>query len=102
MAGSGGGPSLLECKTYRFYDHVGRDFGVLQRDEAEVAYWRSRDPIHAWQGKLAEMSVLDAAQAKTMHEEVVAEMAEAIEWAEAQPDPEPGALYEDVYTEVSA
>ena len=31
-AGSGAGPTLLECKTYRYYDHVGRDFGILRRD----------------------------------------------------------------------
>lgn len=33
----GGGPSLLECKTYRFYDHVGiRGLGVAYRDDSEV------------------------------------------------------------------
>ena len=30
-ARSGAGPTLLECKTYRYYDHVGRDFGILRR-----------------------------------------------------------------------
>ncbi len=49
----GEGPTLLECKTYRFYDHVGRNFGVLDRDEAEIAHWRARDPITAWRSILS-------------------------------------------------
>ncbi len=98
-ARAGDGPSLLECKTYRFYDHVGRDFGVLERDEEEIAYWRARDPIDAWRTRLFELGVLDAEQAAAIQKEVVVEMEAAIEWAEAQPDPQPGDLFTDVYSE---
>ena len=101
-ARSGGGPSLLECKTYRFYDHVGRDFGVLQRDEEEIAYWRARDPIDAWRERLVELQVISADEAEAMHNAVIAEMEAAIEWGEAQPDPTPEQLFTDVYTEGAA
>ncbi len=101
-ARAGGGPTLLECKTYRFYDHVGRDFGVLQRDEAEIAYWRARDPIDGWRDRLMELEVIDRGQFDAIQQEVIAEMEAAIEWAEAQPDPSPEALYTDVYSEGSA
>ncbi len=101
-ARKGGGPSLLECKTYRFYDHVGRDFGVLQRDPEEIAYWRARDPILLWRNKLDELGVLSAADADALHASVVAEMEAAIAWADAQPDPHPDALFTDVYTEPAA
>ncbi|HJP41291.1 MAG TPA: thiamine pyrophosphate-dependent dehydrogenase E1 component subunit alpha, partial [Dehalococcoidia bacterium] len=40
----GNGPTLIEFKTYRFYDHVGRrGMGVSYRDDAEVLEWRKRD-----------------------------------------------------------
>ena len=51
-ARSGAGPTLLECKTYRYYDHVGRDFGILRRDPEEIAWWRARDPIKLWRETL--------------------------------------------------
>ncbi len=98
-ARSGLGPSLLECKTYRFYDHVGRDFGVLRRDEEEVAYWRARDPISLWRRELAERGVMSEQEADALRDRIVREMQEAIAWAEQGPDPEPGDLWRDVYTE---
>lgn len=101
-ARSGGGPTLLECKTYRFYDHVGRDFGVLNRDPEEIAYWRARDPIKLWREHLVDMQVFSHADADAITTTIQTEMEDAIAWAEQQPDPEPGELYTDVYTELSA
>ena len=101
-AREGAGPTLLECKTYRFYDHVGRDFGILQRDPDEIAFWRNRDPITQWRQKLIDMNVLSAADADRIAGESAAEMESAIAWAESQPDPAPDALFTDVYTEARA
>src|SRR5579864_930435 len=43
-ARTGGGPTLLECKTYRWYGHS--EIGPAKyRDPEELAYWKSRDPI---------------------------------------------------------
>jgi pyruvate dehydrogenase E1 component alpha subunit len=88
----------LECKTYRFYDHVGRDFGVLQRDADEIAYWRNRDPIKLWREKLIEMDILSAAEADAITQEAAAEMDDAIAWAEHQPDPSVDELFTDIYS----
>lgn len=98
-ARKGGGPSLLECKTYRFYDHVGRDFGVLQRDEAEIAYWRSRDPIKLWRAALIERGVLTEATADSITARIAQEMEDAIAVAEQDPDPVAEELFTDIYTE---
>ena len=94
----GEGPTLLECKTYRYYDHVGRDFGMLDRDEDEVASWRARDPIDLWRKELAERGVLSEADADTITERIAAEMEDAIVFAEASPDPVPEDLMRDIYT----
>ena len=97
-ARQGLGPTLLECKTYRFYDHVGRDFGILQRDPEEIAYWRERDPIKQWRERLQEMKVLDDAEADAITQRAAAEMDAAIAWAESQADPAPDELFTDVYS----
>jgi TPP-dependent pyruvate/acetoin dehydrogenase alpha subunit len=46
-ARAGGGPTLLECRTYRFFEHCGphEDYEVGYRDALEVQRWRERDPI---------------------------------------------------------
>ncbi|MCC6959625.1 MAG: thiamine pyrophosphate-dependent dehydrogenase E1 component subunit alpha [Dehalococcoidia bacterium] len=95
----GGGPSLLECKTYRFYDHVGiRGLGVAYRDDSEVLEWRKRDPITMFERKLDEEGLLSAGEAAGIHETALAEVREAIAFAEASPFPDASALLEDVYT----
>ena len=98
-ARGGAGPTLLECKTYRFYDHVGRDFGVLKRDPEEIAKWRARDPILLWREKLIAQGVFDDKQADGITASIAADMEQAIAVAEHSPDPEPEALFTDVYSE---
>ncbi len=98
-ARSGAGPTLLECKTYRYYDHVGRDFGMLQRDPDEIARWHARDPIKQWRKVLIAQGVFDDNTADTITARIAADMDSAIAKAEQAPDPHPDALYEDVYSE---
>ena len=98
-ARSGAGPTLLECKTYRYYDHVGRDFGMLQRDPDEIARWHARDPIKQWRKVLIAQGVFDDNTADTITARIAADMDRAIANAEQAPDPHPDALYEDVYSE---
>ena len=98
-ARSGAGPTLLECKTYRYYDHVGRDFGMLERDPDEIARWRARDPIKQWRKVLIAQGVFDDNTADTITARIAADMERAIAKAEQAPDPHPDALYEDVYSE---
>jgi len=97
-ARDGAGPTLLECKTYRFYDHVGvRGMGLNYRTDEEVAEWQQRDPINLFESRLADQNILSEADAKAVHEEVAAEVQAAVEYAETSPMPEPEALLEDVY-----
>lgn len=94
----GEGPTLLECKTYRFFDHVGvRGMGVVYRSDDEVRAWRERDPITLLERRLAELGILDEAGAAAVREAIQAEVREAVAFAEASPFPDPAALTEDVY-----
>ncbi len=98
-ARDGAGPTLIEAKTYRFYDHVGiKGMRIPYRSEDEVAMWRERDPIAALEARLAETAILDADAAKAVHEAAAAEAAAAIEYAEQSPLPDVSSLLDDVYT----
>ena len=97
-ARKGEGPTLLEAKTYRFFDHVGvRGMGLSYRTDAELEEWRKRDPIHMFEARLAELGVLGKDQAAAVHEQVLADVKAGIEFAEASPFPAPETLLEDVY-----
>lgn len=97
-AREGGGPSMLECKTYRFYDHVGvRGMGLKYRTDEELERWQARDPIKLLEARLAEQGILSVEDAKTVHAEISEQVQEAVAFAEASPMPDPSALLEDVY-----
>ncbi len=95
----GEGPTFLEYKTYRYFDHVGiRGMGVVYREDSEVLAWRERDPIRMLETRLVEEGVLSAEAAAAVHEGVLGEVQEAIAFAEASPFPDASALLEDVYS----
>jgi pyruvate dehydrogenase E1 component alpha subunit len=97
-ARDGEGPTLLECKTYRFFDHVGvRGMGVSYRDDAEVLAWRERDPIATFERRLIELGVLTAEACAATRAAILAEIQEAVAFAEASPYPGEEALLDDVY-----
>jgi pyruvate dehydrogenase E1 component alpha subunit len=95
----GEGPTLLECKTYRFFDHVGvRGMGVVYRTDDEVIEWRKRDPIDLLEARLAEVGILSPADADAVRDQTMAEVQEAIAFAENSPLPDPATLLDDIYT----
>ena len=97
-ARDGHGPTLLECKTYRFFDHVGvRGMGLTYRTDEELAEWQQRDPITLFEARLAELEVLDAAAAQQVHDDTLADVRAGIAFAEASPLPDPSTLLDDVY-----
>jgi len=97
-ARKGAGPTLLECKTYRYYDHVGvRGMGIQYRSDEEVEEWKKRDAIQMLERRMAEHDVMSAEDAAAVHTRVREEAMAAIEFAESSPYPEPEALMADVY-----
>ncbi len=97
-ARNGDGPTLLECKTYRYYDHVGvRGMGLKYRTDEEVERWKQRDPIELMEARLAEQDILSAEAAQAIHDAVRQQVNQAVEFAKSSPMPEPSALLEDVY-----
>ena len=102
LARSGQGPSFIEAKTYRFYNHHGvQTLGMKYRSDEELAEWKKRDPIDLFEARLAESGVLTAEDAQAVHERVAGAVEQAIAFAEESPLPEAESLYEDVYSGVT-
>jgi acetoin:2,6-dichlorophenolindophenol oxidoreductase subunit alpha len=96
-ARAGGGPTLVECKTYRFYGHYVGDPGTAYRRPEEVEEWRQRDPISVFAGRLTAEAMMTAAELQAIDEAVQRELEDAIEFAEASPDPDLEDALQDIY-----
>ena len=97
----GEGPSLIEAKTYRFYNHHGvQNLGLKYRTDDEVAEWRERDPIFSFEERMIETGTATRDDIDTVWAELRADIDTAIEFAEASPVPTADQLLVDVYTEM--
>jgi acetoin:2,6-dichlorophenolindophenol oxidoreductase subunit alpha len=96
-ARSGDGPSLIECKTYRWRAHTERRGMADVRDPAEVEAWMRRDPIAQLERQLREQGYLDDAELQTMEREIMAGLEAAVAFAEASPFPLPEQATDDVF-----
>lgn len=99
-ARNGGGPTLIECETYRMGAHSSSDDPSRYRDQAEVDAWAKRDPIERFYRELVADGLWDEAHEKALREELLAEVNAAIATAEAAPEPELHTLFDDVYAEM--
>ena len=95
-ARGGGGPTLVEAKTYRHRGHSRNDPGTY-RPEAEVAAWLLRDPLVLARERLAELAGWDDASERELAASVGAEIERAVAAASEGAFPDPGALGEHVY-----
>ena len=99
QARSGGGPTFIEAKTYRYFDHVGlKGLRIPYRPDSEVEEWRKRDPIDAFERQLIDRGDLTSEVAAAIGKEIEVELAEAIREASAGDPPDPTELLTDVYT----
>jgi len=97
-ARAGGGPTLIECKTYRWYDHYGAGgakagvdgaFGLGYRSDRELRDWMAKDPIPRFRKFLVSEKVLTDQQADDIVVEVRQAVEEAAKFAHEQPAPKP-------------
>ena len=89
-ARAGDGPTLLECKTYRFVGHSRSDARGYRADDEEAA-WKERDSIPRLRTMLTEHA------AAALEREVEAAIEDAVEFARASPDADPEEARTDVY-----
>ncbi|MBM3701456.1 MAG: thiamine pyrophosphate-dependent dehydrogenase E1 component subunit alpha [Actinobacteria bacterium] len=95
-ARNGGGPSILELKTFRRCGHSRRDSKAYMRKE-ELDYWMARDPIAMFKDILLKAGFCSEEDLERISKEVDAEVEEAVEYAQASPDPRPEDALEDIF-----
>lgn len=98
-AREGGGPALVEAKTYRFYNHHGvQNLGLKYRTDEEVAEKRKQDPIFTFEDRMIEIDTIDRAGLDAIWDELRADIETAIQFAEDSPLPTPDQVLTGVYT----
>jgi pyruvate dehydrogenase E1 component alpha subunit len=100
LARSGGGPTLIECKTFRMTGHSAHDdAGYVPREL--FALWEERDPIRQYERFLIDRGLTTPSAIEDMQARINEEINEAIQIAENDPFPEPEDCLKDVYYEES-
>jgi len=98
-ARKGEGPTLLECKTYRYRGHSRSD-PRKYRTKEEEQYWHDHDPILLFSRYVVEQNAMTEADVEALQKDVDEEMMQAEDYALNQsPYPDPTTLLEDVYAE---
>lgn len=96
-ARSGGGPTLIEAKTYRFAGHSRADQG-LYRPEGELEEWRKRDPITVTEESLVARGVLTPEKIADIKRDMKRTIQEVIATCSAAPEPSLAAMFENIWT----
>jgi len=94
----GNGPFFLEIVTYRYRGHSMGD-PERYREKDEIERWQEEDPIGIYNKMLIDEEIAKEEELEDIETRVEAEVEEAVEFAESSPNPEPEALFEDIYVE---
>jgi pyruvate dehydrogenase E1 component alpha subunit len=92
----GGGPTLIEYKTYRWRGHGESDLQLYQPKE-EIAAWQAACPIPKLRAEMLAQGLIGAEALQAMESDIAAIVQEAIRFAEESPYPEPHEALEDVF-----
>ncbi len=97
-AREGGGPTLIECKTWRHYGHfVGDD--ATYRDPAEHEEWLARDPVANFRGRLLDQGAATPDELAAIDAQIRADLLAAAEFALASAWPTEADLVTDVFAD---
>jgi len=97
-ARSGGGPSFIECKTFRMTGHSAHDAAEYVPEKL-FAQWKKKDPIARLEKIVLGNKILSRKQIDQLDEEVRKQVDDAVAYAEASPYPKSSDAREGVYCE---
>ncbi len=97
-ARQGGGPSLIEAKTYRLKGHFVGD-PCVYRDDEEVEMWRKKEPIKRFKKHLIDNEGIDEEIIAEIDKNLEKELKAAVKFAKESPDPEIEVVFEDVFSD---
>jgi pyruvate dehydrogenase E1 component alpha subunit len=94
----GEGPYFLEVITYRYRGHSMGD-PERYRPSEEVKRWQENDPIGIYRRYLVDQKIAADDELDSLDQRVIQEVQEAVQFAEASPEPAPETLFENIYVE---
>lgn len=100
-ARSGGGPTLIEAKTYRFAGHSRAD-QALYRPEGELEKWQKRDPIKLTEEALTGSGVLNTDKIAKIKSEMKTTIERVVATCQASPEPSLTSMFENIFTPAKA
>ena len=92
------GPTLIECRTYRYVGHHEGDPGTDYRSQDEIDEWKKRDPIELFSKRLLEAKKASQDELDRVEQEVMRRIEEAIEFAEESAWPSPEEIQTKLFT----
>lgn len=101
-ARSGGGPTLIEARTYRFEAHDEGEFaliGTTYRNEDEVETWKKRDPILQYSSWLVAQKKMSEQDIDAVDQAIRQEVEAAVVFAENSPWPAPEEAFDHVFVD---
>jgi TPP-dependent pyruvate/acetoin dehydrogenase alpha subunit len=99
-ARAGGGPTLIEARTFRMGGHSTSDDPKRYVPAEQIEHWKKRDPIPRFEKFLEAAGLLDAKRAELLRQEVADEVATAARAAEKVGPPGLETIFSDVYAEI--
>jgi pyruvate dehydrogenase E1 component alpha subunit len=97
-ARDGGGPTLIECKTFRMKGHAIHD-NQAYVPPALITEWATKDPILRLERHLRERDLLDEGRLADLTARIETELKEALEYAQNSPQPDPATLMHGLYAD---
>ena len=97
-ARKGEGPTMIECKTYRWYGHSEID-PADYRTQEELEHWKQRDPVPIAEKILMDKKILTTEKREAFVEEINADLETAVKTCEKEEYVPPEEAYNDVYSE---
>jgi acetoin:2,6-dichlorophenolindophenol oxidoreductase subunit alpha len=94
----GGGPVLLECKTYRWHTHFESTIFPDSRPKEEIESWKKRCPVAAMEKRLISEGILTEEGIKDINNGILEKIEEAVKYAGESPFPDPEDALEDVFS----
>ena len=98
-ARNGDGPTLIECRTYRWMQHVGPnyDFKLGCRPKEELDGWRKKCPIKRYKKFLLDKNIISESEMTQIADQIDKEIEEAVIFGQNSPFPDKDELFDDVY-----
>ena len=98
-ARQGQGPTLVECKTWRWRGHFEGDPSVY-KDPVEQEAWMEKEPVRRYRTFLEENEVMTADEMDAVDKRIDDEIAAAVAYAQESPLPQPEDVVKDVYPDI--